>query len=332
MDYCKIHFGKTLMELKFEDIQNFFSIEKTETNQLEFKSFAGNVSDNYPGLIKTICGFLNSKGGLLIWGAPKGEKRSSKNEKIFSGDLAPITQLIVKDQCISKCSDSISPLPVGIRLNVISKDNNCLCVFEIDESDYAPHQMDNVYYMRIDGQTKPAPHHYVEALFKKIKNPLLEGYLKFNEAELVSGILKIHLTVLLFNWTPMQNVEEISYRLSSDNGIFSEKYIPDYHINNMREFRAENFKNVLHFGEPAVGIHTIAVNLSKFRDITIVLSFGGRNTSAKSSKYKFSLGNMSLSNIESNLIERKENLSYKELQDSMGVTRESTLKGLLNRK
>lgn len=332
MDYCKIHFGKTLMELKYSDVEEYFKTERVETDQLEFKSFSGNISDNYPGLIRTICGFLNSKGGLLIWGAPKGEKIKGGNEKIFKGEITPITQTIIKDQCISKCSDSISPLPLGIRLNVLGSGNNCICIFEIDESDYAPHQMDNIYYMRIDGQTKPAPHHYVEALFKRVKEPILEGYLKFNESQVYRGVFNIRFTVMLFNWSPAQNVEDVSYRVVSDNGIFSEAYMPDYHVNNMTEFRADSFKSVLHFGEPAIGLHTIAVDISKYHDITIILYFGGLNTPAKSSRYKFALGNINLSEIESNLTERKENITFKELQDSMGVTRESTLKKLLNRK
>ena len=333
MDYCKVHFGKMLTQLKYDDLQDYFSTERIETDQLEFKSFSGNVTENYSGIIKTICGFLNSKGGLLIWGAPKGEKVKiqGRNEKIFKGEPTPITPLVVKDQCISKCSDSISPLPIGLRLNILSEGNSCICIFEVDESEYSPHQTDNIYYMRMDGQTKPAPHHYVEALFKKIKNPLLEGYLQFDMPFLSSRILKIHFNVLLFNWSPMQNIDEISYRVSCDNGVFAGPYSPHHHVNDMSEYRAENFKNVLHFGEPAFGMHTIEVDVSEHKDITILLSFGGANTPAKSSSYKFALAKMNLFNMEENLIERKENLSYKELLDAMGVTRESTLKGFLKR-
>ena len=36
------------------------------------------------------------------------------------------------------------------------------------KSDYAPHQFNGKYYMRIDGHTITTPHHYVEALMRKL--------------------------------------------------------------------------------------------------------------------------------------------------------------------
>jgi predicted HTH transcriptional regulator len=179
MDFCTPHFGKPLNDLTLEDVSNFFSTEKIETDQLEFKSFGGLANDNYKGITRTICAFLNSKGGLLIWGAPAGTDVAGRNEKVFLGELSLINQVLVKDALISKVSDSITPLPSGIRVKVIVQDVNCVCVFEVDESNYSPHQFDKSYVMRIDGQTKPAPHHYIEALFRRIKYPEVEGYLKF---------------------------------------------------------------------------------------------------------------------------------------------------------
>jgi hypothetical protein len=63
-----------------EDLLNFFSTEKQESDKLEFKSYKdveGNGTKNQrdkaklDALIQSVCGFLNSDGGLLIWGAPE---------------------------------------------------------------------------------------------------------------------------------------------------------------------------------------------------------------------------------------------------------------------
>lgn len=121
----------------------------------------------------------------------------------------------------AKCSDSITPLPNGIRVRIIEDDQGgCVCVFEVDESNYSPHQFENIYYMRIDGQSKPAPHHYIEALFKKIRYPHLEGYLKFNRAIRDMDSYRIVFDVFVMNWSPLQNAIDISFRVISDKGVF----------------------------------------------------------------------------------------------------------------
>lgn len=91
MDYCTAHFGKKLEDLTFHDIENFFSVERVETDQLEFKSInlKGGLDEKFPGIQKTVGAFLNSSGGLLIWGAPDGKLTSGKKEKAFVGSLTP---------------------------------------------------------------------------------------------------------------------------------------------------------------------------------------------------------------------------------------------------
>ena len=70
-------FGKTIHDLTEQDIKKYFETERRETNIIEFKSY---VDKNESGItkesrdkkklrdvIKTICAFLNSDGGILIW-------------------------------------------------------------------------------------------------------------------------------------------------------------------------------------------------------------------------------------------------------------------------
>ncbi len=100
MAYAKLYFNKELNELSYDDIENFFVIEKDESDKIEFKSYQTPEEKNHTekenGVIRAICGLLNSEGGLVIWGAPIGQTVPGKKEKIFKGILSPTDQLLEK--------------------------------------------------------------------------------------------------------------------------------------------------------------------------------------------------------------------------------------------
>ena len=113
MDICKIVFGKSIDDLSYKDIENYFNEEKSESDQVEYKSI-NEKADSQPSfqkLAETVCGFLNSNGGVLVWGAPRGIKKEKRNEKIFVGPLTPSFSLIEKDKFINKISNLITPIP-----------------------------------------------------------------------------------------------------------------------------------------------------------------------------------------------------------------------------
>ncbi|MNK82667.1 Divergent AAA domain protein [compost metagenome] len=67
------YFGKDLEALTQNDLTDYFSTVKEESDKIEFKAYHqqyGNFNKNIEGVIRGICAFLNSNGGLLIWGAP----------------------------------------------------------------------------------------------------------------------------------------------------------------------------------------------------------------------------------------------------------------------
>lgn len=47
MDYCTPHFGKPLHEVTLNDLNALFAARKSETDQLELKSFGGLGKDHY---------------------------------------------------------------------------------------------------------------------------------------------------------------------------------------------------------------------------------------------------------------------------------------------
>lgn len=336
MDYSTSHFGKSLNDLTLDDVVQFFSTERIETDQLEFKSFGGELNNSYRGIIRTICAFLNSKGGLLIWGAPNGTTVAGRREKIFIGELKPLPVVLEKDTVISRCSDSITPLPNGIRVRIIEgRQVGCVCIFEADESNYSPHQFENTYYMRIDGQNKPAPHHYIEALFRKIRYPQLEGYLKFNRAIRDMDSYRIVFDVFVMNWSPLQNAIDISFRVISDKGVFPAAGTNNNYANDGHEWRKESFKSVLSYGEPVNEVNAIQVDVQRILDgeeLYVILIFGARNVPSKASEYRLSLKPLLSGTLpEKAIVDRTENQLFKDIQDGKGVTKEDTLRMLLGR-
>ena len=86
-DLSSLLLGKPLGELTLPDLQHYFQQAKTESNKLEFKSFAiGFPADSNKeerNILRTICGFLNTEGGILIWGSPTGIAPPGQKEKVF---------------------------------------------------------------------------------------------------------------------------------------------------------------------------------------------------------------------------------------------------------
>lgn len=334
MDYCTAHFGKQLSELTYEDIETYFQKENTETDQLEFKSNSkGNPDDRLKSIQKTICAFLNSSGGLLIWGAPEGIKIDGRKELVFTGGLTPHPAIIEKDFIINKISDAISPLPAGIRVSPITKDGKSIVVIEVDSSEYAPHQTGNIYYMRLDGQSRPAPHHYIEALFKKIKYPNIEVFLKHYSIS-VGNVGKLeHYTLnfrlWIFNWSPLQNEENLYYRIVSP-GIFSE-FLTDNNAEgyfmNGRDYRSPSKEKILYYGEPYTRQFTLLFHksLPENSQATMFISFGGKYSPFKQSRYKIDLRNYP-DNSDKILIPEFENKLIKDIHDDLRQTKEEIIK------
>lgn len=338
MDFCTAHFGKTLNSLTIDDVKSYFTEERIETDQIEFKSIhpTGNINEKFAGIQRSICAFLNSSGGLLIWGSPEGQKVEGKKEKIFKGELSFFTQVLEKDFVISKISDSIIPLPNNIRTNIISDGNSCILVLEIDASEYSPHQNSNTYYMRIDGQTKPAPHHYIEALFKKITYPNIEAFIKITKVEVFQGSkYKVDFTMFFFNWTPLQNEEKLSFRVVSD-GVFANSSNPQLsHLYAMKghEYFKENVKDIFYFGEPIYESNMILFDPSKISQNgnkgRLNISFGGKFSPRKTCEYDFDLSNIYVTDPNDIIKRKNENKLTKDLQDEKGVTKESIIKTVL---
>ena len=337
MDFSTSYLGKPLTDLAFEDIVSFFSRAQQETETIEFKSFSGRATfdSGLQTVIKGISAFLNSSGGILIWGAPVGSKPEGKSEEVFQGALSPVKELIEKDRLINKISSAIVPLPVGVSVQTVSLGTDYVYIFEIQPSQYKPHQHNSVYYVRLDGQSRPAPHYLVEALMKRVSYPDIRGVIKFRELQRPNeGEQLLHLTVAMFNFSHYQNEETVSFRLLCDGGIFraSRSNLRDrfsYTYPGIgTELLFENFSPVLHFGTPKVHDEIIII---QSRIITLALSFGGKYSPAKTSYYVLDLRDRSVTNANELIVSLNENVLISDLQKTINTNSDETLKAFLGR-
>jgi len=352
MIFTKSYFGKEKIdEITYEDVVKFFSEEQQESDKIEFKSFVtseelsrkgDSLRDKEKGIIKSISGFLNSEGGMLIWGSPVGEIVDGKKEKVFKGELSLVEQFYEKDQFISKLTDSITPIPRGILFHRIEHEGKYLYLFEAPKSEYSPHQFDNRFYMRIDGQTKPAPYHYIEALFKQIKFPNLNGYIKLGAWNLVNNNHRseyhLNFKVFLFNHSKLQNDYNVSYRIvctvgkiNGWNSIFKNPGV-SFGMGG-HEKRVENIKDVIHYGEPVYQNELIIFDAHELQNasgqVEIMLVFGAKKSPMKICNYKLQTTQQPPANLNDWFIEIKENEMMSEGND---VAEEDKLESILERK
>jgi hypothetical protein len=343
MDYSQNYFGKPLNDLALSDIENYFTDAKEETETIEFKSFVGKElqGSQYDPILMAVCALLNSSGGIVIWGAPVGKKENGKKEKVFQGALSPLNIILEKDALISKISSKITPMPKGINVEIIKEVSNCVCVFEIQKSQYSPHQIDNRYYMRLDGQSVIAPHYFIEAMFRQVKYPDIGGYLKLLRAEYSGSNFFYHLYVeaLIWNWSALQNETNVHLSLDTDVGHIAGYGFqntdpnPPVYWNDGQSVKYKNAIEVLHYGSPLSKHIKLEIPSHQIRgEINLALYFGGKKSPQKVSQYKCRISIPSGLNdpLKCEILEMKENIFMHEHPDAM-ISKEEKLRQALGR-
>ncbi|UHG90094.1 AlbA family DNA-binding domain-containing protein [Spirosoma oryzicola] len=327
--FTQDQFGKPMDSIDADDIRSYFSRERDESLSLEYKSFfqhEGDIKHKENGVLRTICSFLNSNGGLLIWGAPKGIKNAT-GQKVFIGDLSPVEKLYSKDDFINKISNRIKPFAAPIQVCKVEVDpGRYVYLIEVPESETKPHQFDDIYYIRLDGQTKVAPHYIIEALFKQIKYPDLNVFLRLDgfinlEKELNIRSVNIAITCFLINSSKFLHEYEPYYMLTINRGGFINKgkarIDNQLHIYNIPSITA------LTYNLPLVRREVIHIPIEDYynwcdkdNSITLSITGGGKISPPKKSTYEIELVN-AFNNKDLLL---REDVNIKRVMDLMPVS------------
>ena len=343
MDYFLQYFGKPFESIIVGDIITYFKDQRQESNRTEFKSYSkgGNFDKNIKPIISTICAFLNSEGGFIIWGAPQGKSIPNKKEKIFSGLPTFVNVNVEHDKLINIVSDSITPMPSGISARVIGENTQLIYLFNIQASMIKPHQYDNKYMIRLDGQSRVAPHYYIEAMFKQIKYPDLEGFIKFGDVQEIGTVVLLDFETIIFNWSPFQNEKNIIILIFSPVGIFSHYNPRSPIINKYQEYGMNGhtslirkLDDILFNGSPFQDDHRLTFELqdvAKEKDVELLLRFGGENSPQKESYYKFIIRVDKDNKPFVVITERSENRMISDIRSEIGINKNDIIKQIIGR-
>lgn len=230
--------------LTYEGIEDYFLEPKEETDRLEFKSGIDSSSGKpKPGqknkfskhardtIITEVNALLNSSGGLLIAGAPS--QKVAGNSRAFEGSLEPFDEKKEEDDLLNILTDSMSPMPEGIRVRTLANeaDDKFIYLVEVQDSLNKPYQFrrKGSYHIRVDTKTVPAPHHYIEALMKQIRYPKLFGTLAIVPEGLIEPTKHhpkrflecpmFNLQYGIVNESVFQIAKEVRVELSASKGI-----------------------------------------------------------------------------------------------------------------
>jgi hypothetical protein len=300
-------FGKDLYDLVYADLVAYFELQKDETLNLEFKSYvsAGDFHKKVDAIKKSTCALLNSEGGIIIWGAPNEVKDEHGNTSAI-GDLTPFETEFDRDRLINALTASITPMPSGIRVQKLTnEDNTSVFVIEVEKSLGRPHQFKDRYYIRLDGQTRIAPHYLISAMMKSVDFPDLKGYVRLKRIEHNNAYFLLHFRSLLVNSSYLVNDTNVFETLYSGNGNL---YIDGINYGNQHRSDFPIISN----GTPFMNNFIVMLTKEEIHEeIDIVFQFGGEKSPAKASNYKYQfLDNIPLGNVNDEnifILEKNEN-------------------------
>jgi len=307
MSYSTSIFNIELYNLEYSDIEDFFITSKDENLNLEFKSFTaqGNYGSKEDAIKKAVCAMLNSEGGIVIWGAPI-EIRDANGNTSAVGHLTPFNSNLDRDRFINIISSSIIPMPIGVKVQILQNAaQQSIFIIEIEKSVEKPHQFDNRYYIRLDGQTRIAPHYLISAMMKGTTFPVLRGHLRLKEIRTHLNNIVLDFRKVLFNTSPYINDINISIRIIATPGTL----IIDGNASGSKH--QQTFPLLSH-GAPTTSDFSLLVPTANMNDeINIVFQFGGEKSPSKMSRYKYRFPQITIGNVLNEniyLIEKNENI------------------------
>lgn len=333
MSFSKQYFDNELTDLTSQDLIKFFESKQIESIHLEFKQYNPRANqDLFYFILPGITAFLNSEGGLLIFGAPKPTQENKK--EFYQGELTPFPPDFIpdKDTIIRKISDNIRSMPLGIKFHLVEFDSGLVAVFEVPQSQIKPHQFNDRYLVRLDGQNKPAPHYLIEALFKQVKMADIRSFIKVTKCQYLgfnNDTLLFEFNLHLINFTEFQNEKNVRFRLIVDGEM--ELILDSGHLKSKSKsteyFKIEN----LPFGEPYTTTFSLTGglgNISKDKTVLLNIIFHGESCPSKLTVYKFPIKSIAhRGHLEGNKAKLDiNNILISEHQRTLGLTHEESLK------
>jgi len=159
----QLRFGKELEKLQISDILLLIQNKIDESQNLEYKEPSKDLNKDCNNLSETISGFLNTDGGILVYGVSE----RSKGDHRYASDLSWCDT--AKERLESLLISRIQPWEERIKIHRIKnkeEENEGIFVIEVPKSNSPPHMHNYRYYQRLNFQTKPMTHQNVLRAFQ----------------------------------------------------------------------------------------------------------------------------------------------------------------------
>jgi hypothetical protein len=160
----KLRFGKELNKLTISDIQLLIDNKIDESQNLDYKQPGGDIQKDCDNLGEVISAFLNTDGGLIIYGvAESADKEGHRFPTIILWNKE--TKERIENLLISR----VQPWFEGVIIQRIANDKEPIegvYVIEVPKSNNPPHMFNDKYYQRLNFQSKPMSHESVYRAFQ----------------------------------------------------------------------------------------------------------------------------------------------------------------------
>jgi len=159
----ELRFGKAIHRVSIGDIESLIQNRIDESHNLEYKQPSSNLEKDCNYLAKTMSGFLNTDGGVLVYGV------SEKKEGRHRYPDAILWCAVSKERLEDLLKSRVQPWKETVSIRRIEKEESKgegIFVIEVPKSDSPPHMHDFIYYQRLNFQTEPMAHQKVFRAFQ----------------------------------------------------------------------------------------------------------------------------------------------------------------------
>ena len=191
-----------------DEINRYISEGQEENLNLEFKTVVHpnnnqhNKDDDKKNISKTLSGFANSNGGIIVWGI-KAKENASKQD--IATDKKPINELTKFLNTLNRLEgQAVTPVITGIEHKKIEITNDSgFVVSYIPASDFAPHMANysgKHYYKRSGDSFYTCEHYDIKDMFQRKHSAYLDLNIKDKEIHQIHGDnMRVELVLSLKN-------------------------------------------------------------------------------------------------------------------------------------
>ncbi len=172
--------NKNIDDITFNDIKYLIDSNFEENKFLEYKSELQGKNEKKQ-ILKSVCGFANSEGGLFIYGISE-----DKNNLKPKGVSIPNGWDKKRLQLVNIIKNGIEPNNINYKINKVDIENSdkVIILIEVKKSFNMPHRVVNAhikdFYIRKDGQTESMEYNNLKEYFS-LSEKLLTKINEFRE-------------------------------------------------------------------------------------------------------------------------------------------------------